>query len=44
MMIASMLAVVPVVGAIGYSILYLLLGGGLGGAVLIFIIARMFGK
>jgi hypothetical protein len=44
MIIAPMLAVVPVVGAIGYSILYLLLGGGFGGAVLIFIIAKMFGK
>ena len=30
-------------GAVGYSMLYLLLGGGLGGAVLIFILARMFG-
>jgi hypothetical protein len=30
--------------AIGYSILYLLFGGGLGGAVLIFIVAKMFGK
>jgi hypothetical protein len=30
-------------GAIGYSLLYLLLGGGLGGAILIFIIARMLG-
>jgi hypothetical protein len=30
--------------AIGYSILYLLLGGGLGGAVLIFIVAKMLGK
>jgi hypothetical protein len=39
-----MLAVAPVVGAIGFSILYLLLGGGLGGAVLIFIVAKMFGK
>jgi hypothetical protein len=29
--------------AIGYSILYLLLGGGFGGAVLIFIIAKMLG-
>jgi hypothetical protein len=26
-------------GAIGYSLVYLLLGGGLGGAILIFIIA-----
>ena len=31
-------------GAIGYSILYLLLGGGLGGAILIFIIAKMLNK
>ena len=31
-------------GAIGYSILYLLLGGGLGGAILIFIVAKMLGK
>jgi hypothetical protein len=28
-------------GAIGYSLLYLLFGGGLGGAILIFIIAKM---
>jgi hypothetical protein len=27
--------------AIGYSIIYLLLGGGFGGAVIIFIIAKM---
>lgn len=30
--------------AAGYSLIYLLLGGGLGGAVLIFIIAKMMGK
>lgn len=30
--------------AIGYSILYLLFGGGLGGAVIIFIIAKMLGR
>ena len=30
--------------AMGYSILYLLLGGGFGGAVLIFIIAKMLGR
>jgi hypothetical protein len=30
--------------AIGYSLLYLLLGGGFGGAILIFIIAKMLGK
>ena len=33
-----------VMAAAGYSLIYLLLGGGLGGAVLIFIIAKMFGK
>lgn len=27
--------------AIGYSILYLLLGGGFGGAVIIFIVAKL---
>jgi hypothetical protein len=32
------------VAAAGYSLLYLLLGGGLGGAVLIFIVAKMLGK
>jgi hypothetical protein len=31
------------VGAIGYSLLYLLLGGGLGGAILIFIVAKLLG-
>ena len=30
--------------AIGYSLIYMLLGGGAGGAVLIFIAAKMFGK
>ena len=34
----------PIIAAIGYSFLYLLLGGGFGGAVLIFIVAKMFGK
>jgi hypothetical protein len=40
-MIASMM---PMFGAVGFSILYLLLGGGFGGAVLIFIIAKMLGR
>jgi hypothetical protein len=30
--------------AIGYSFIYLLLGGGLGGAILIFIVAKMLGR
>jgi hypothetical protein len=39
-----MLPATLLVGAIGYSIIYLLLGGGLGGAVLIFFGAKMLGK
>jgi hypothetical protein len=35
---------VPMYAAIGYSLIYLLFGGGLGGAVLIFIIAKMLGR
>ena len=38
------IAMLPMFGAIGFSILYLLLGGGLGGAILIFIIAKMLGR
>ncbi len=44
MIMIPMFAVVPVFGAIGFSILYLLLGGGLGGAILIFLVAKMLGK
>jgi hypothetical protein len=32
------------IAAAGYSLLYLLLGGGLGGAILIFIVAKMLGR
>jgi hypothetical protein len=32
------------VAAAGWSLLYLLLGGGLGGAILIFIVLKMLGK
>lgn len=42
-MVSATLVMFPV-AAIGYSLLYLLLGGGLGGAVMIFIVAKMFGK
>jgi hypothetical protein len=38
------LAMVPVFGAIGYSLVYLLAGGGLFGAIVIFFIARAFGR
>jgi hypothetical protein len=32
------------IAAAEYSFLYLLLGGGIGGAILIYIVAKMFGK
>lgn len=41
-MIALMIQ--PIFAAAGYSLLYLLFGGGLGGAILIFIVAKMLGK
>ena len=37
------LTLLPIAAA-GYSLIYLLLGGGLGGAVLIFIVAKLLGK
>jgi hypothetical protein len=38
------LILTPVLAAAGYSLLYLLFGGGLGGAILIFIVLKMIGK
>jgi hypothetical protein len=38
------LLITPLFAAAGYSLIYLLGGGGLVGAVLIFIVAKMFGK
>ena len=43
-MLLSTIALAPMFAAIGYSLIYLLLGGGFGGAVLIFIVAKMLGK
>ena len=34
----------PIFAAAGYSLIYLLLGGGLGGAILIFVVLKMLGK
>jgi hypothetical protein len=34
----------PLLAAAGYSLLYLLFGGGLIGAIVIFIVAKAFGK
>ena len=42
--IMAIFATSLVLAAAGYSLLYLLFGGGLGGAVLIFIVAKMLGK
>jgi hypothetical protein len=39
-----MIHMLPPVAAVGYSLIYLLFGGGLGGAVVIYIIAKMLGK
>lgn len=39
-----MLAASLLLGAVGYSLLYLLLGGGLGGAILIFVVAKALNK
>ncbi len=36
--------IIPMFGAAGYSMIYLLGGGGLIGAFFIFILAKMFGK
>jgi hypothetical protein len=36
--------ITPRFAAAGYSMIYLLFGGGLGGAVIIFIVAKMIGK
>ena len=38
------LALLPPVAAAGYSLLYMLFGGGLFGAIVIFVIAKMFRK
>jgi hypothetical protein len=38
------LLITPMFGAAGFSLIYLLGGGGLVGAIVIFIIAKMVGK
>jgi hypothetical protein len=40
----TFLALLPPVAALGYSIIYLLLGGGFFGAVVIFIVAKILRK
>jgi hypothetical protein len=43
-MLALLITLTPMFAAVGYSLIYLLFGGGSGGAVLIFIVAKMVGK
>jgi hypothetical protein len=38
------LLLLPMFGAAGFSLVYLLGGGGLFGAIVIFFVAKMFGK
>lgn len=40
----ALLIITPMFAAAGFSLVYLLGGGGLFGAIMIFIIAKMFGK
>jgi hypothetical protein len=40
----SLIHMVPVVSAIGYSLVYLLAGGGVFGAFVILVIAKMLGQ
>jgi hypothetical protein len=39
-----LLAITPMFAAAGWALLYLLCGGGLGGAFLIFIVLKMIGR
>ena len=38
----NLLALTMPIAAVGYSLLYLLFGGGIFGAIVIFVIAKMF--
>jgi hypothetical protein len=40
----EILTLSPILAAAGYSLTYLLMGGGLGGAILIFVVLKMLGK
>lgn len=43
-MLPALIASNIVLAAAGWSFLYLLMGGGLGGALLIFVVLKMFGR
>lgn len=40
----TFLLVLPPIAAVGYSLIYLLFGGGLIGAAVIFVVAKVLGK
>jgi hypothetical protein len=40
----ALVAATPVIAAAGWSVLYLLLGGSFGGAILIFILLKLIGR
>jgi len=42
--VETLLTTAPVFAAIGYSMVYLLAGGGLFGAFVIFVVAKMLGR
>src|SRR6202012_2079127 len=44
MITLALITIAPMFAAAGWAFLYLLCGGGLGGAFLIFIVFKMFGK
>ena len=41
---AMLIIPAPLFAAAGWSLLYLLFGGGIGGAILIFIVLKMLGR
>lgn len=40
----DLLLFLPPIAAAGYSMIYLIFGGGIGGAIVIFIVAKFLGK
>jgi hypothetical protein len=40
----TMISLVLPLAAIGYSVIYMILGGGLFGGIVIFLVAKLFGK
>ena len=40
----NLLPQIPLIAAVGYSLLYMIAGGGLVGAVIIFVVAKFLGR